>query len=78
MKLLYTKYLNDKLIGARIVVGKKATYSYLNFVEENSKLELKDFKNLKINSNMNLLEVNFINNGGNHITHRYELFEEIK
>lgn len=57
--------------------GKKATYSYLNFVEEKSKLQFKDFKDLKFNSNMELLEVTFINSGGNNIKHRYELFEKI-
>lgn len=77
MKLLYTRYLNNNLCGAKVIENEKACYSYLNFVESRAKLEFKKFKGLKIKSNMNLLDITFYNNGGSYIEHKYELFEEV-
>ena len=77
MKLLYTRYLNNNLIGVKILDDEKACSSYLDFVKKSAKLNFKNFKDLKINSNKDLLEISFINNGNNHIKHKYELFTEI-
>lgn len=80
MKLLYTRYLNNNLIGARIVEGEKASLKYLNYLSKRLPEDLLIYieNDLKIKENMYLYEISFINKAGNNIKHRYELFEEVK
>lgn len=80
MKLLYTRYLNNKLIGVKIVEGEKASLKYLNYLSKRLPENLLMYieNDLKIKENMYLYEISFTNKSGNSIKHRYELFEEVK